>query len=153
MASIIILRGIPGSGKSTLAREAKALLEQYGFSCVIVSADHYFEKDGEYKFDRTKIKEAHDSCKKAFFDAIKAGVNTIIVDNTNTRLWEFQPYVDEALAHSDPSQLVWHQLEVVRRAVTPEVAHARCVHGVPLETIQQMHVRMEPYVGEIMDYD
>ena len=51
---LYIVRGIPGSGKSTFA---KTLGGQH------YEADMYFiDEEGNYKFDGTKIKDAHKWC-------------------------------------------------------------------------------------------
>ncbi len=47
MKELFLLRGLPGSGKSTLA---KSLSDSH------IEADMFFMKDGEYKFDGSKIK-------------------------------------------------------------------------------------------------
>jgi len=51
---LILLRGLPGSGKSTFANLLGG---------IHVEADQYFIQDGEYKFDASKLKQAHNWCK------------------------------------------------------------------------------------------
>ena len=51
--NLYLLRGIPGAGKSTLAK-------QLGDSHF--ETDGFFMVDGEYKFDPTKLREAHQWC-------------------------------------------------------------------------------------------
>jgi uridine kinase len=51
-----IVRGLAGSGKTTVAN---LLVSGLQASPEIISADDYFYSDGEYKFDRTKLGEAH----------------------------------------------------------------------------------------------
>jgi predicted kinase len=80
---LILFRGLPGSGKSTLA----SLLCDVHYS-----ADMFFEKDGEYKFDISLIKEAHEFCKEKVEEAMAEGVGTIGVANTFTMDWEMDPY-------------------------------------------------------------
>lgn len=53
---LVLIRGLPGSGKSTIAR-AMAAYEHY-------EADMYFEKGGEYCYDASKIKDAHEWCQR-----------------------------------------------------------------------------------------
>ena len=50
MKKLILVRGCSGSGKTTFA----GLLSEY-----VISADDYFTKNGEYKFDATKLHFAH----------------------------------------------------------------------------------------------
>ena len=57
MKNLYIVRGLPGSGKSTFA---KTLV---GHDFLVCEADKYFMVNGEYKFDVTKLKEAHESCR------------------------------------------------------------------------------------------
>ena len=55
---LILLRGLPGSGKSTLANII--LLQPNNNPQEVLSADDFFvDKNGDYIFDGTKIKEAH----------------------------------------------------------------------------------------------
>ena len=56
--TLFIVRGVPGSGKSTFA---KHIWNEYA----ICEADKYFvdRETGEYKFDATKLKEAHEWCR------------------------------------------------------------------------------------------
>ena len=56
MKNLYIVRGLPGSGKSTFA---KSIAKPYQ----VFEADQYFMKNGKYKFDPTKLKEAHNDCK------------------------------------------------------------------------------------------
>lgn len=90
MKTCTILRAVPGAGKSTFA---EYLCKEGGKICC---ADDYFLVDGEYKFDAGKIGKAHDWCKKEFKTAIYSGCDNIVVANTNTQLWEFKYYKEEA---------------------------------------------------------
>ena len=89
---VVILRGVPGAGKSTVVRKFYA-------NAVVCSADNYFiGADGRYNYDATKAGEAHSWCFKEFIRNLNQAKNTadqttIVVDNTNVRLWEYQNYV------------------------------------------------------------
>jgi predicted kinase len=124
---IYLLQGIPGSGKSTWARERNA---------VICSADDYFEKPDGYRFDPKKLGDAHAQCMRRFLDALMQGETSIIVDNTNTTQLELAPYYLVARAYN-------REVTLVRFNIDPKVAHARCVHGVPLDAIQRMRVSQQ----------
>lgn len=79
---LILLRGLPGSGKSTFAKQ---ICNQH------VEADMYFEKDGPYKFDASKLDEAHKWCKLKTEMWMRNGYN-VVVSNTFTQEWEMEPY-------------------------------------------------------------
>ena len=93
---LYIVRGLPGSGKSTFA---EALV---GSDFLVCEADKYFMKDGEYKFDATKLKEAHESCRTLVETYMKDSLvndqfyREIAVSNTFTQEWEMQAYLDLA---------------------------------------------------------
>lgn len=142
MAKVIIMRGLPGAGKSTWANRE---LMNYRHNdrhdptaATIVSADHFFMKDGEYKYNPSKIGEAHKECMRAFLDA--AGLRYItrlhclIVDNTNVHRWEYMPYVSvaEALGHEVEIVEVWP------REYSWDSLAQRNAHGVPASTIARM---------------
>ncbi len=75
------MRGLPGTGKTTRALELKEK-----FDAVHCSADHYFERDGEYKFNINHIHLAHCSCKHKFMKAIESGAKSIIAAYAFTTL-------------------------------------------------------------------
>ena len=92
---LYIVRGIPGSGKSTFAKSLGG---------THFEADMFFMKDGEYKFDMFKIKEAHKWCQDSVNTAMimnnTASLNeTIVVSNTFTQEWEMKPYFELAELH------------------------------------------------------
>ncbi len=92
--SVIILRATSGAGKSF----ATEILTR-GIGWVSVSADNYFyDKEGNYNWDGSKLKEAHQQSKDKFIEALKEStVEGIVVDNTNTQEFEFEWYHKKAL--------------------------------------------------------
>jgi predicted kinase len=91
MNELIILRGLPGSGKSTFAKKLAI-----GLDAIICEADSYFyDKDGNYNFDVTKLNKAHAESLNACLTAMVDGKN-VIVSNTSTTDNEFKAYIDLA---------------------------------------------------------
>ena len=85
--TLIICRGVSGSGKSTLAQEL-------GKGGVVLSSDDFFTTPtGEYVFDVSKLRAAHDWNQKRAEDAMRNGVSPIVIDNTNTTAKEIFVYV------------------------------------------------------------
>lgn len=93
---LYLLRGLPGSGKSTLA------LNLVGSEFLVCEADKYFMVDGEYKFDASKLKDAHESCRNMVETYMKESLvndqfyREIAVSNTFTQEWEMKPYYELA---------------------------------------------------------
>lgn len=84
---LYIVRGIPGSGKSTFA---KTLGGEH------IEADMFFMKDGEYKFDATMLKHAHNWCHDVVENWMEDSLDRIVVSNTFTQEWEMKPYYELA---------------------------------------------------------
>ncbi len=131
MKTAYIIRGIPGSGKSAVSKQIA------GSAGRIVSADHYFEKDGQYRFVREDLGKAHFKCRVAFTEAIDDEVEVIVVDNTNIKKADYEFYVDYATNRG------YAVVTVVVEQMDPQVCFARNTHAVPLEAIQRMASRFE----------
>jgi predicted kinase len=86
---LYICRGIPGAGKSTFA---KTLGGQH------YESDMFFIDpiSGEYKFDGSKIKLAHEWCQNRVEGDMILNMNKIVVSNTFTQEWEMEPYFELA---------------------------------------------------------
>jgi len=99
MKNLYIVRGLPGSGKSTLA-----LTLANGADYLVCEADKYFinKETGEYCFDVSKIKDAHESCRETVEIYMNDSTinnqfyTTIVVSNTFTQEWEMEPYFELA---------------------------------------------------------
>lgn len=123
---VYIMRGAPGSGKSTWVKKI------LGPEVEVVSADHYFMQDGVYRFDAAKLPAAHDACLRAFTKVMKYGATRVlVVDNTNTKVFEIAPYYRLAEAYG-------HDVEIIWIVAPAEVCKARNTHGVPDATIDAM---------------
>jgi predicted kinase len=124
MKELYLLRGLPGSGKSTLA---KSLGGKH------FEADMYFVRDGEYQFDVTKLKEAHEWCRSSVGGLMINEEPKLVVSNTFTQEWEMKPYFD--LARNYGYRV--HSLIVENR-------HGGVnEHGVPEDKLEQMKNRFE----------
>lgn len=129
MSKVILMSGVPGSGKSTLVRELYR-------DAKVCSADHHFtDSDGAYHFNPCLLGEAHAACMKRFIDGLEDGVDTIVVDNTNTTELELAPYVQVAAAYGVKAHIVTVLCD-------PEVAAARNTHGVPVNAVKAMDQRL-----------
>ena len=85
--NLILLRGLPGSGKSTLA---KLLVDK---DYCHKEADMFFvDSDGNYKFNPSKIKDAHSWCQDEVAFLMKYEHSPIVVSNTFTQEWEMDVY-------------------------------------------------------------
>jgi predicted kinase len=130
MRELFLLRGLPGSGKSTLAKTIEPIF--------YFEADKYFEdEDGNYNFDVTKIKTAHEWCRSRV-ETVMRGYNgyppnKIVVSNTFTQEWEMKPYFELAETYG---YRVYSLIVENRHGGTNK-------HGVPEEKLVQMKNRFE----------
>lgn len=118
---IVLIRGLPGSGKSTLAKN----LATQGY--LHFEADMFFEVNGHYRYDASRIRDAHSWCQQMTRQAPAKGLK-VVVSNTFTQLREMEPY----------------------RSMTQNVLVVEAngkwenVHGVPAEMLERMALRWEP---------
>jgi hypothetical protein len=146
MKKVIIMRGIPGAGKGHYVDAVVEECSYPGQECqvTVASADHYFERNGRYDFDPTKLPEAHASCMTAFLQALQEEHELVIVDNTSIKLWMVEQYMKAA-------RLADYDVEVVE--VMPETLAdlkkivGRNSHGVPADVVAKMAIEFEPYRG------
>ena len=129
MKELFLLRGLPGSGKSTLAKSLDG---------IHIEADQFFMVDGEYRFDASKLKEAHNNCLtrvKSYMYIFSGNEKSerIIVSNTFTQEWEMKPYFDiaEKYGYRVYSLIVENRHGGVNQ------------HGVPDDKLKQMKNRFE----------
>lgn len=126
--NLIIIRGLPGSGKTTLANRIGESIQS---NWTHYEADMYFtDTQGNYKWDRNKLREAHAWCLEKTREDMHKGY-TVIVSNTFTTRRELNPYFDIARE--------W--------GITPTVITCEndwgSVHNVPPETMGAMRLRFE----------
>jgi len=125
MKKVFGMRGLPGSGKDFYIQK------RWGNKATICSADLYFIVDGEYRFDPSKLGEAHNSCMKNFLSALASEVEIVVVNNTNINIWEIAPYASVAAA-------MGYEFEVIEVKAKVEDCIARNSHGVPAQIIGAM---------------
>ena len=132
--TLYIVRGLPGSGKSTFAM--KLVHDSHYLVC---EADKYFvdKKTGEYKFDGSKIKDAHKYCYDLVETYMKDSLvndqwyREIVVSNTFTQEWEMKPYFELAEKYG----------YMVFCVIVENVHNGKNIHNVPLEKISEMRDR------------
>ena len=131
MKELFLLRGLPGAGKSTLAKSLGGMQ---------IEADKYFMDGDEYKFDPSKLKEAHAWCKATVREWMGMNDDTygleysdIAVSNTFTQEWEMEDYYE--LAKEYGYRVFSLVVENRRGGVN--------THGVPEEKLEQMKNRFE----------
>jgi len=135
MGEIIIMRGLPGSGKDRYIDCLK--LRDRTKQIVICSADDYFMKDGKYVFVPYDISKAHAACQSLFIRSLIDKVPTIIVNNTNCEVWEFNNYILMA----DMMGYSWRLVDLFDGDVPDAVLAERNKHGVSIEKITAMRDR------------
>jgi predicted kinase len=130
---LFLIRGLPGSGKSSFAT---AIWNDYA----VCEADKFFyDKENNYNFDPSKLKEAHSWClsevesKMIEHENNKQYYPEIAVSNTFTQEWEMENYFKLAEKYG---------YKVVSLII--ENRHgSKNIHGVPEEKLQIMKNRFE----------
>ena len=130
--TLYILRGVPGSGKTTLANLMTIGFNSVDIHAVAYAADDYFtDENGNYRFDKKRLGEAHDWCQDRVLADMRARIPVIIVHNTFVQIWEMKPYMDMA----DESGYIVNEIVCKGRWMNQ--------HGVPDEVIISMQNRWE----------
>ena len=130
---LFLVRGLPGSGKTSFA---SAIWNDYA----VCEADKFFyDKEGNYNFDPSKLKEAHTWCKNQVETRMIDHQNNqqyypeIAVSNTFTQEWEMEDYFKLAEKYG---------YKVVSLII--ENRHGgQNVHGVPEDKLQIMKDRFQ----------
>jgi len=128
---LTLVRGLPGSGKSTFAN---TITNEFS----VCEADKFFyDKEGNYNFDATKLREAHEWCRNEVETRMKDNEANpqyypeIVVSNTFTQEWEMESYYKLA-----------EKYEYRVFSIIVENRHGGVnQHGVPTEKLEQMKNR------------
>jgi len=125
---LFLLRGLPGAGKTTLV---KSLVKK---DFCHKEADMFFvDRDGNYRFEPLKIKDAHQWCQEEIDFLMRLEHSPIVVSNTFTQEWEMDPYYKLAEQHGYRV----YSLVVENRHMGVNQ------HGVPTDKLEQMRNRFE----------
>ena len=132
MKNLYIIRGLPGSGKSTIAKSL-------GKPWQIFEADQFFMKNGKYDFDGSKLKDAHNWCKRKVQYWMHPSLvgslffRNIVISNTFTQEWEMRFY-----------QIIAKKYGYRVHTIIVENRHGGVnTHGVPEEKLEQMKERFQ----------
>jgi len=141
IGEVVIVRGVPGTGKSTYAQSLRYALDGEVIEPVIVSADDFFQKQGFYQFDVSKLAMAHNECKQKFLAAIRSRQVFIVVDNGNAMRWEYAPFVELAERENYFVRIVEFACFSSEEV---DACHRRNVHNVPPHAMANMLRRWQP---------
>ena len=142
--SLIVVCGLPGCGKSTLARlfardEAICTTDDYPGLYTYLDNGKVIFHGGEKIDGLPMIVKAHLANQDKARDLMANEEPTVVVPNTNTQRWEFQPYLDLAVKFGYRVTVV----SLFDGGLTDEELMHRNGHGVPLEAIAGMRERFE----------
>ncbi|KAG5878204.1 hypothetical protein JTB14_009769 [Gonioctena quinquepunctata] len=134
---------MPGSGKSYLAR--KILESTVGFDVnhplhILSTDDYFYQLRGEYDYDVRKLNEAHNWNQSRAFQGMSRGFSPIVIDNTNTEMWEMKPYATMA---TDYGYLIEILEPYTHWSFNDRELAKRNHHGVPRVKIKEMIDRYE----------
>lgn len=104
----------------------------------VCSADDYHTVNGKYEYKAENAAYAHADCLQRYLKVVAHAAErpgcewpTIIVDNTNTNVWELAPYYQAALAFAVDVRIVYVLRDI-------ETCTRRCIHNVPVDRIHFM---------------
>lgn len=130
---LFLVRGLPGSGKTSFAT---AIWNEYS----VCEADKFFyDKEGNYNYDPSKIKDAHSWCKNQVEIRMGDHQNNpqfypeIAVSNTFTQEWEMEDYfkLAEKYGYKVVSLIIENRHQ------------GQNIHGVPEDKIEIMKNRFQ----------
>lgn len=104
MKQLIIMQGFSGMGKSFVVECLTARYDAESVRYQVCSTDEFWYTevggdDQEYNFDMSRLGEAHKWNQRRANGFMRDGVPVVIIDNTNTKQQEAQPYINMAKAN------------------------------------------------------
>eukprot|EP00961_Rhodomonas_salina_P011533 155206-Rhodomonas_salina.1 len=94
------------------------------------------EEGGPKGFDVSRLNEAHGWCLGQFLTGLESNARMVVVDNTNSCLWEYANYLQLARVFGYASVVI--QIACPDEA-TARAFHRRCTHDVPFRN----HIRSQ----------
>lgn len=122
---LILIQGIPGSGKSTLAKHL-ADINRINY----YEADNWFMINGEYKFNKNELKDAHRFCQLCAKNDLRQGKHCI-VSNTSLSDNELKPYYD------------WSKEGLCNIFLIRKETNYGSIHNVPEDCIERMKEKLK----------
>ena len=121
---LMLVIGLPGSSKSTFARTVS--------NASHYEADMFFvDENGNYNFDRNRLKEAHEWCRRMTENDLRNGRN-VVVSNTGLTHWERMAYYEIAEEYG---------ADIKVKVMTGDYGS---IHNVPQESLDAMRRRYQP---------
>jgi predicted kinase len=141
--TLYILRGLPGSGKSTLSKLLKHELitvHKHPDNIPICSADNFLiNTKGQYEWHPSKLENAHKMCFNLADQNMQNDIDSVIIDNTNTRAYEYGKYIELAKKHKYKVCILTLDCSLNNL----QKIHKRCIHNVPYRDLLNLKNRWE----------
>lgn len=137
MTKLTIIRGAAGTGKSTIACHLGGVARVNWFE-----ADMYFDRNGHYDFDASRLGAAHRWCQESVMARLAYG-DDVIVSNTTTTRSELNEYLKIA-------QDVGVEVRIIRTPLPWEISDMkeRNTHRVPTKVLEKQVARYSPHTDE-----
>jgi len=142
MADILVLiRGLSGSGKTSLMELIVGSSEYCPEDRASVSVDDFFMNDeGDYQFDPTQLKAAHEWCLDTATEFVKdEDLEVVVVHNVFSRKWEIDPYMEMGRAHG----CTIHVVNLYDRGLNDAQLSKHSVHDVHPGIVQKQRKRWD----------
>ena len=140
-STLVLIRGLSGSGKTSLMELIVGSSDYSSEDRASVSVNDFFVSDeGDYQFDPTQLKAAHEWC----FDEAEAlvkdeAIDVVVVHNVFSRKWEVDPYVEMGRKHG----CVIHIVNLYDRGLNDAQLSRESVHDVHPGIIQKQRKRWD----------